>query len=269
MINPLSFKSTIFVKDSQLQLKDAINLSQALRQNTGFYRPALEESLDVITSSFPNKLDPTKPSPKKPVKFFVYGCSSGLESYSIILYLIRKYGSLEEAKKRVEIHSIDLPSPGLDIAKSGKLHIDPADYSRIHRIMSLPHRIERHLIEEPELKDKTAFHNIKQEIFDYANFKEGRILEDFAPKGGFNEKEPVALFFRNSLPYIKENIAFALIENIHKKLPIGSFLSLGGYDLDYEGIKHHRKVCDTFKPVEIDGYPEKYLFRKSATRGVR
>jgi len=255
------------IPKSELNQTDLVTLAKPLVQNTWLFRPGLAESINAVLKSFAKTLNPFAPTPAKPEKLFIYGCSDGHETYSIIMYLIKKYGSLEEAKKRVALHSIDIHSPGLEMAKSKKLEVyddiyDGDEYSLKHIKLNLisPDK------DIPKRVKSSGKINIKEDIFQYANFQEGRILEDFRPLGKFNEKNPVVVFFRNSLPYIKNEIALPFIDNLYEKLPAGSFFGIGTYDHYSNNLTVVNKIKDTFKAVpipEYDGYKhEPFLFKK-------
>jgi len=254
------------IPDSELHEKDLKTFSKPLEQNSWLFRDGLVESLDEIAKSFPDTFDKKTPEHLKPKKFFIYGCSDGHEPYSIIMYLIKKYGSLEEAKKKVELHSIDIPSPGLKMAKSGELDISEEvldiGYEDIkHQNLRLISEDE-HIIQK-SLRKKSI--KINPDILEYANFQEGRILNDFKPKGNFKETEPVVVFFRNSLPYIKPRIALKFIDNLYMKLSAGSFLGIGNHDHHSSNIEVLNKIHSKFDVVKLKEFlnSSPFLFKKS------
>jgi len=234
----------------KLAHEDIETFAQPLKQNTFFFRLGLSESLDEIMNNF-SIGNPRKEYKGDPKKFFVYGCSDGHEPYSIIMYLLQKFGSFEEAKKRVELHSIDIPSPGLKMAQSGKLKIDGDNLLKDYLDLSL--------ISDDYIPSKNQTEiAINKKVQKYANFQEGRIMEDFKPAGKFKENEPVAVFFRSSLPYIKPEIAEQFIYNLYSKLPHKSYFCIGAYDFNIKGTHQLIKLNLTF------GNPKKlkYLYKK-------
>ncbi|GEM_PF-5596844 len=266
----ISFGGKIPVDMSKLHPADRLNICRDLQQNTWFFRNGLIESLDAIMNEFSGKLHPLLPH-GKPVNFYVYGCSEGHETYSIILYLLKKYGSIENAKKRVKIHSIDIPSPGLEMAKSRKLSLELDDLNRLFELgfnhNSISNNRRTSYIDYIDPKEGNIKIKIKDGVFKYANFQEGRILDDFSPNGKFNEKEPVVVFFRNAFPYINPEKAMQFIDDLHAKLPEGSFFCVGAYDHHPEVKEQFKKLNDTFKPykkfsyITYNGKP--YLFKKT------
>jgi len=246
--------------------KDLATLAKPLRQNSWLFRDELPEQLDIIKKSFDKERN-LSTTCIQPNKFFIYGCSDGHEPYSIIMYLIKKYGSLEEAKKKVELHSIDIPSPGLKMAKEKTLDVydDIFNYG-----CDYPELLNLNLIsDDTDILNKVRSEqkiSIKDNIFKYANFKKGRILDDFKPNGKFNEKEPVAVFFRNALPYIIPDLALKFIKDLHAKLPDKSFFCVGRYEQCSGNKPIIDELKNLFKVVYNGGIfgEDPYLFKKES-----
>jgi len=256
-ISKLSFGVDIYVPERSLEPEDAATLSQPLMQNTYFGKGDIVLTLDKLMKSFPDKLNPRKPLPEgsKPLNFYIYGCSDGREPYTVIMYLIKRFGSIENAAKRVKIHSIDISSPGLDMALSQTIK----NISIFEEGFLKNNGLSLEAIKDKKKEIKNGIF-VSAEAFKYANFRKGRIIDEFAPNGSFGEEAPCVVFFRSALPYIKPQIADTLIDNMASKLPKGSILVLGDYD--NEERRRIKKVRSTFKSIKVNKYVDnEYLFK--------
>lgn len=177
----------------------------------------------------PNMLDYAvkKFKKKKHVNFYCYGCSDCSETYSILMYLISKYGE-DTARKFTPIFARDYDKVAILHAKSGVLPISQQEYERIQKYTG--GNFEKFfLVDKPLNFSEGQKINVRvnPKYYSMIDIKQADIREDYI---NIPPKDTI-LTTMNFLPYLPDNDNENLVNNIESHLNTKSMWWLGPYEM--------------------------------------
>lgn len=165
------------------------------------------------------------------VNFYCYGCSNCSETYSILMYLISKYGE-DIARKFTPIVARDYDEVAISQAQRGILPINKREYERIQKYTKgkfeeffLPNRQIHYFSENENIEVP-----VNPKYYSMIDIQKADIRDDYInipPKN-------TILTTMNFLPYLPHEDYCKLIKNIANHLEGGSLWGFGTFDMGYQ-----------------------------------
>lgn len=177
----------------------------------------------------PNLLDYTveKFKNKKHVNFYSYGCSNCSETYSILMYLISKYGE-DTARKFTPIFARDYDKVAISHAMSGVMPINQQEYKRIQAYTG--GKFEEFFLPDKTLKFSEGENinvPVNPKYYSMIDIKKADIRKDYI---NIPPKDTI-LTTINFLPYLPNDDNEELVNNITNHLKSNSMWCFGPYEL--------------------------------------
>jgi two-component system, chemotaxis family, CheB/CheR fusion protein len=188
---------------------------------TQFFRD--KAAFDALASEVMPKLMTNKKSDDH-VRFWVAGCASGEEAYSLAILLAEQLARVD-APPKVQIFATDIDDQALEIARAGR-------YSEASLRDISPERLERYFVKEGN------GYRVAKEVREMCIFSMHNLIKD-AP---FSRLDLVSC--RNLLIYLDATLQSRIIPLFHFSLRSGGYLFLGSS----ENVTQHTKLF-----TRIDG----------------
>lgn len=195
------------------------------------YDDYLPNMLDYAVEKFKNR---------EHVNFYSYGCSNCSETYSILMYLISKYGE-DTARKFTPIFARDYDKVAISHAKSGVLPINQQEYERIQKYTE--GNFEKFFLVDkpPDFSEcKNIDMNVNPKYYSMIDIQQADIRDDYVNI----PPQDTILTTINFLPYLPDNDNKKLVSNITNHLNKNSMWWFGPYEIQssYHFID---RVCDS------------------------
>ncbi len=214
------------------------------------YENYLPDMLDYAVKKFKHK---------EHVNFYSYGCSNCSEQYSILMYLISKYGE-DTAQKFTPIFARDYDEIAILHAKSGVLPINQQEYERIQKYTG--GKFEEFFLPDEPLdfsKDENLFVHVNPKYYSMIDIKKADIRYDYTDIPPQN----TILTTINFLPYLPDKDSQELVNNIANHLNKKSMWWFGPYELQSGEHLIYKARCAGFSNMKRpDGVYEKVPYPK-------
>ena len=195
------------------------------------YDDFLPNMLDYAVKKFKNRAH---------VNFYNYGCSNCSEAYSILMYLISKYGE-DTARKFTPIFARDYDEVAISHAKSGVLPINKQEYERIQKYTRGKFK-KFFLLNKPLdfSKCKNIDMRVNPKYFSMIDIQQADIRDDYINI----PPQDTILTTINFLPYLPNDDNEKLANNITSHLNKNSMWWFGPYEIQISDNVID-KVCDS------------------------
>lgn len=168
----------------------------------------------------------SNPTPKKRLRIWSAGCSTGEEPYSIAMVL--KESNCLPVDCDTKILATDIDSSVLNTATEGAYPVDKTQ-------QIAPHRIKKWFLSKRSRKDGKI--QLSGELKKYITFKELNLMREWPMKGPFD-----IIFCRNVLIYFSKPTQKVLIERFANLLTDNGYLFIGHSESLF-------RITDRFKLV--------------------